>query len=859
MTSPRSNSTSQVARSRALRLEQVLRLLPARELQAIVEGLRIEIDRAKRIDAPAQVARALVCLPEARDPSCLPATAQQLLHRIIEARGVLRVDALPSAVEPLVARGLVFARAGEGGGAELLLPIAYMVQLRSWEGENPRGIRALLTQVSPSVAAAIASHYLGSSATNPLSLSLEAAWLVLTDPLQLQREIDSLASAERRLLLAIEELGGEVDTEELLELEREPLRLRGAAGATPSRRGVGFALERRGFLVPIHPNRHVIPAEVAVLIGAERRAARDDRRREIRAVVEQQDHSPRRAVFAHDAAPLALAMAALVRERNLDVRGDLGTPRSLITRFATRFGQDPQRVALIAALSRAVGLWDASARNASAPPGGWSVTELGQQLFEVWRQGGAWDEARPEGEVLRAAGSSREASVIGVIRSIVLESLMDLGEGRWIPWEAISGFLFTDSRAPGLARLLERWAQRCGIDPKDTTLSAVAERIAFESLHVLGCVDVGEPDAPAFAGELEANSREVAFDGRAFEGRASDGRAFEGRASDGRAAAAAASEDGDDLGVADDGWDAADVVAAGVVAADVVAADVVAADVVAADAVVADAVAADAAAPQRRRSGAGRILRITPRGRAYLTSVAPEGKRPSLFVDSQVLRLGDDVRVAQVLSLVPFVEVGRVEEQLDVVITPSTVANALATGLEAPVIRQRLESVARLPEPLLRALVQASAVLGRAQYVSSPGFLWVDDPELRELLRTRRQTADLFIEPSPPGGLLVAPGVDLERVTLRCRTLGVEVLAETDQRSGAGSIKAASIKAASVKAGSVKAGNGKAASVKTAGVKAGASLQPESENRARSAAGRRPSGTRRREPGPGSRRTRVAS
>jgi hypothetical protein len=776
MTSSRPNSSSQAGRSRALRLEQVLRLLPARELQAIVEGLRIEIDRAKRIDPPAQVARALVCLPEARDPSNLPATAQQLLHRIVEARGVLRVDALPSAVEPLVARGLVFARAAEGGGAELLLPVAYMVQLKAWEGENPRGIRALLTQVTPSVAAAIASHYLGSSATNPLSLSLEAAWLVLTDPAQLQRELESLASAERRLLLAIEELGGEVDTEELLELEREPLRLRGAAGATPSRRGVGFALERRGFLVPIHPNRHVVPAEVAALVGAERRAARDDRRREIRAVVEQQDHSPRRAVFAHDPAPLALAMAALIRERNLDVRSDLGTPRSLITRFATRFGQDAQRVALIAALSRAVGLWDASARNASAPPGSWSLTELGQQLFEVWRHGGAWDEARPEGEVLRASGASREASIIGVVRAIVLESLMDLGEGRWIPWEAIEGFLLTDSRAPGLARLLERWAQRCGIDPKDTTLSAVAERVAFESLHVLGCVDVGEPDAPGFECAPDFTSDEVESVLQPSAERAEDGP--------------------DDLSDGDDGWGS-------------------------------QVAGAAAVARVSRRGGPGRILRITPRGRAVLSGLAPESKRASVFVDSQVLRVGDDVRVAQVLGLVPFVELGRVEEQLDVLITPSTVSNALATGLEAPVIRQRLESVARLPEPLQRALVQASAVLGRAQYVSSPGFLWVDDPELRELLRTRRQTADLFIEPSPPGGLLVAPGVDLERVTLRCRTLGVEVFAETDPRNGAVSVKV------------------------------GASLQPESENRARSAT-RRPSGTRRREPGPGSRRTRAA-
>ncbi|HWO09118.1 MAG TPA: hypothetical protein VNN80_06550, partial [Polyangiaceae bacterium] len=330
MTRPRSSTQSPGNRPRALRLEQVLRLLPERELQAIVEGLRINIDRGKRIDVPAQVARALVCLPEARDPSCLPETARQLLHRIIEAKGVLLVSSLPSAVEPLVARGLVFARASEAGGAELLLPIAYMVQLKTWEGENPRGIRALLTQVSPSVAASIASHYLGSSATTPISLSLEAAWSALTSPAHLTRELDALATAERRLLSAIEELGGEVDTEELLELEREPLRLRGASGATPSRRGVGFALERRAFLVPIHPNRHVIPTEVAALVGAGRRAARDERRREIRAVVEGEDHSPRRATFARDVAPVAIAMAASVRERNVDVRPEVGTPRSLI-------------------------------------------------------------------------------------------------------------------------------------------------------------------------------------------------------------------------------------------------------------------------------------------------------------------------------------------------------------------------------------------------------------------------------------------------------------------------------------------------------------------------------------------------
>lgn len=773
MTRSRSSTQPQGSRSRALRLEQVLRLLPARELTAIVEGLRINVDRTKRIDAPAQVARALVCLPEARDPACLPETARQLLHRIIEAKGVLHVSSLPSAVEPLVARGLVFARASEAGGAELLLPIAYMVQLKTWEGENPRGIRALLTQVSPSVAAGIASHYLGSSATNPISLSLEAAWTALTDPAYLARELEALASAERRLLGAIEELGGEVDTEELLELEREPLRLRGASGATPSRRGVGFALERRGFLIPIHPNRHVIPSEVAALVGAGRRAARDERRREIRALVENEDHSPRRASFARDMAPLALAMAASVRERNLDVRPDLGTPRSLVTRLATRFGQDPGVVAFVAALSRAVGLWDASARNASAPPGSWALNELGRQLFEVWHQGGAWDEARPDGEVLRAAGATREASVIGVVRSIVLDSLVDLGEGRWIPWEAISGFLLTDSRAPGLARLLERWAARCGVDPKEATLERVAERIAFESLHILGVVDVGEPESgDALARSTVASARRT-----------------------GAAESPA-------LG-STDGWGAPVPSGAGH-----------------------EAPSAIDARPSPR------ILRITPRGRAYLSGVTPAVRRESVFRDSQVLRLGEEVSVSAVLALVPFVEIGRVDEQLDVVISTTSVSNALASGIEATAIRQRLENVAALPEPVARALVQASAVLGRAQYVNTPGFLWVDDPELRELLRTRRQTADLFIEPSPPGGLLLAPGVDLERVMLRCRTLGVEVVTDAEARASMSN-------------------------------KAGPAAPADPESRTRATPTRRPSGTRRREGSPpappGSRRSRLAS
>ncbi|NRA34804.1 MAG: hypothetical protein HRU17_15845 [Polyangiaceae bacterium] len=654
---------------RALRLTDVLRVLPKSEIKHLTDRLKINIDPTKRIDTASQVARALVALPEARDPARLPMSTIELLHRICEARGVLEVEALPAAVEPLVARGMVFARGGDNGGVELLLPIAYLVQLRTWEGDDPRGLRALLSQVSPDVASSIATHYLGRPATPPISLSLEPAWEALNDPQRLDEEVARLAPLERKLLEAVEQLGGEVDTEELLDLEREPMRLRGAGGATPSRRGVGFALERRGFLVPIHPNRHIVPSEVGRVVGARQRNERNARRGEIRTFVLGEDHAPRRAQFAADPVPLALAMAILVRESANAVRADVGTPRSLVQKFATRLGRDVEDVALIAALSRAIGLWDTSAADAGTPPGSWTVGELGQRLFHAWNQGGAWDDARPEGEVLRGA---REASAVGVLREMVVDALGELGEGRWVPWEALAGYVRTDSRTPGVGRLLQRWAQRSGVETM--TPAEVAQRIALETLHRLGAVDLG------------------------------------------------------DVGMDDD------------------------------------------SDPEMSPT-----LRITARARAFLSDEALPAGAESRFLDNQALRIGADAKVGDVIALAPFIDLGGVTNHLDVVINQAGVARALGGGLSGDSIQRRIAAVAALSDPIQRMLTQASTVLGRAEFVASEGFLWVDDPELRELLRSRRQTSEMFVDPSPPGGLLVCAGVDIERIASRCRALGIEV------------------------------------------------------------------------------------
>ena len=53
-----------------------------------------------------------------------------------------------------------------------------------------------------------------------------------------------------------------------------------------------------------------------------------------------------------------------------------------------------------------------------------------------------------------------------------------------------------------------------------------------------------------------------------------------------------------------------------------------------------------------------------------------------------------------------------------------------------------------------------------------------DEREIRELLRTRRPAAELFVDPSPPSGLLIGPEIEIERVIRRCRSLGVEIEAD---------------------------------------------------------------------------------
>ncbi|MBM4374530.1 MAG: hypothetical protein FJ095_05545 [Deltaproteobacteria bacterium] len=671
------------------RLESILRALPRKELLALAERMAIEVDPKKRLDEVAQIARGLVKLPDVRDPARLPAPSAALLRRIAESGGTLVVGAVPVGLDVLVRRGVVFARvadeeladeyrerhgAPQGGHVfELVLPTAFLVQMKASDGEDPRSLRALLAEAPFETASAIATHYLGRPSTPPIALSLEQAWEVLGDSKSIAAELERVSHQERRLLEHLEEVGGEVDTEELMDLEREPMRLRGSYGVAAGRRGAAFALEKRGFLFPIHPNRYVLPSEITALVGAERRRERERRRDAVRGKVGEDDLLPRRARFSRDPGPFLLALALAVREASLagDVKPGVGTPRSLVSKLAQRFGRSFEETAMLVALSRALGLWESGALSPVAPPGTLRLRELSRALFDAWRRGGAWDEARPEAELLRLAADARDVSPVGVLREVILDALVDLGEGQWAAVPELVAYVGDDPRMGGLRRLFERWARRASVEVPEE--GALVRRILLDSLPALGAVDVGATDAATGHGDDSA-------------------------------------------------------------------------------------------------------LRLSAFGReAVAGATLSRADETTSFDDERRVKVGGGVRLSELLELATFVELRGIDPGLDLELSAASVSRGLALGLGAAEMRRRLEGLAPLSEPVRRMLEEAGTVVGQGTFTPSAGFVWIEDVEVREMLRTRAGVADLFLDPSPPGGLLVVPGVDGERLARRCRALGVEL------------------------------------------------------------------------------------
>jgi hypothetical protein len=657
-------------------LSSILDALGDAELERLVARYKLKIDPAKRVSPRQQLARFLVTLPELRAPAQLGPASVSLLHRIADAFGVLGVAALATEAQELCDRALIFLR-GDGPNQQLLMPAAYFIQLPPWASEHPCGLRALLANTSAEVQLAVASHYLGHRAIAPLALALEPAWAVLSTRARLEVELRSLSDGERAVLERIGLEGGEVDTEELLELEREPMRMRMASGALPSRRGIGSALERRGLLIPVRPNRHIVPAEVSQILSERVSALRAEQQSLLSNAVAKSDDAPKRARFAQDPAPFALALALEVRATALDLKTHVGMPKSAITRLSQRFGHSYLHTALLASLMRAEGLL------ASGPPlddtraSGLRVRDLGAALFALWRRGGAWDEAREEPDVLRLAEDARDLSPVASLREMVIDALTLLGQERWITWSQLALYLEHDARLPGITRLFRRWSERIGVS--ECAPMATALRIVRESLPALGFLDVSHEKSTE-----QSTGTTVAFS-----------------------------------------------------------------------------------------------VRLTPRGRGFQAASESDGDSHSsascIFIEPHVLRITPSTQIVHVLAVGPCVEVGNIDATLEVLITQRTIAKALAAGYAPSRLRHLLERLAPLPLVLSEYLDAADRVTARCDFVPALGFLWIENPSVRETLRVERSTALLFVDPSPAGGLLVASGTRLETLTARARALGIEV------------------------------------------------------------------------------------
>ncbi len=170
-------------------------------------------------------------------------------------------------------------------------------------------------------------------------------------------------------------------------------------------------------------------------------------------------------------------------------------------------------------------------------------------------------------------------------------------------------------------------------------------------------------------------------------------------------------------------------------------------------------------------------VRLTARGRAFLKDQAPPiGTTEDEGGDSLVLRARATSTVSAILDASTVAEFGRVEgAELEFVLTADAFARALAIGLVVATLLGRVETVGRVSEQLEALLSHAGEIRGRGTLVKASGFLWIADERVRTLLLSKRTTADCFLEPSPPGGLLVAPGVEFEKIARRSRALGIEV------------------------------------------------------------------------------------
>src|SRR5690606_27473077 len=215
-----------------MRLADALAALDARSFERLCRRRGIAIDGKKRLAPAEQAARQLAEHPRTVALEELPEPSQKVAWLLATAReGAPRLE-LGGGVLPLIERDLVFPVPGDA--ARVAMPAEFRVQLPLGSGEDRTSARALLAIQDEETWSLLGTQMLGRRPVGPAPLWMGAVLERLESPAGIAEILSGLSPKQRRLLEAIEARGGQLETDELLELERSPIRVTTAALPTRS-------------------------------------------------------------------------------------------------------------------------------------------------------------------------------------------------------------------------------------------------------------------------------------------------------------------------------------------------------------------------------------------------------------------------------------------------------------------------------------------------------------------------------------------------------------------------------------------------------------------------------------------------
>ncbi|MEC7522046.1 MAG: hypothetical protein VYE22_19325 [Myxococcota bacterium] len=466
-----------------MRLADVLASMDPKRFERLCRRRGVVVDERKRLAPAEQAARQLADWIRVVRLDELPGPARKACRYLMEHPGGADRRELGGGLLPLLEQDVVFEDPADS--TRVAMPSAYRVQLAPASGEDRTSARALLAVQTDEVAHALGAQLLGRQPVGPAPLWMGDLLDRLETPGERSALLSEVSPKQRRLLEAIEARGGQLETDELLALERSPTRVQLAGGAALPTRSASHFLFVRGLLLPRARGLWAVPREVAESVGAPRRTTERARRKELLAqVAEDEDLSPARAKLSEDPAPHAVALLATLEAGGQLPGGSRAVRRSALRAAAAEHGVAEDAASLLVALAR-----DAGARLERAP-----MREVGAVLFRVWREGAAWDEAREEPDAHRAQPDVASAPTpTRGLREVLVELLEAMPEERFAPVEEVCRTAARDLRNLGAPRLLERADGRHRGAFRQSPVE-IATRIATVSLPALGAADRGEVD-----------------------------------------------------------------------------------------------------------------------------------------------------------------------------------------------------------------------------------------------------------------------------------------------------------------------------------------------------------------------------